>query len=200
MRRPRSAGRPFLGVRIQVRGEDGRPVGPKEVGVLCAQSSYGFEGYYGDLARTATVLQGGWMTVGDLAYTDEEGYLYIVGRRDNVAIVAGMNVNVEEVEEVLNSHPRIALAAVFGVEDPRRGQALVALIQRRAGASVDPAELRAYCASRLESHKRPRRLRFVDAIPLTDSGKVSRPELPRLYASVPSPLAGSPPARARPSR
>ncbi|MDO8670007.1 MAG: AMP-binding protein [Dehalococcoidia bacterium] len=187
MRRPRSAGRPFLGVRVQIRGEDGQLLGSGEIGTLFAQSSYGFEGYYADSGRTAKVLHDGWMTVGDLAYADEEGYLYVVGRKDNVVISGGVNVSVEEVEEVLNGHPLISLAAVFGIDDPLRGQVLVALVQRRKGSVVHLRELRDYCAARIDRHKVPRRLRFVDALPLTPSGKINRSELPHFYAAITSP-------------
>ncbi|TAK31042.1 MAG: hypothetical protein EPO21_18360 [Chloroflexota bacterium] len=183
VRRPRSAGRPFLGVRIEIRDEDGRPVEAGKIGTLYARSSYGFEGYYDDSERTAKVIGDGWMTVGDLAYADEDGYLYIVGRKDNMVIFRGMNVSVEEVEEVLNDHPGVAMSAVFGAEDPRRGEVVpVALIKKRDGTELSLRELRAHCAARLDRHKVPRRILVVDIFPLTSSGKISRSELPELFA------------------
>lgn len=185
LRRPRSVGRPFLGVRVEVRDEAGRQANPGEVGTLYAQSSLGFEGYYGDPKRTATVHQDGWMTVGDLAYADEDGYLYIVGRNDNVVITGGIKVSVEEVEEALSSHPKVVAAAVFGLDDPRRGKVLVALVEQREGADLRLQELRAHCAARLAPFKVPRRLQFVEAIPRTATGKISRPDLPRLLSAAP---------------
>jgi long-chain acyl-CoA synthetase len=120
--------------------------------------------------------QGSAFTVGDLGRLDEEGYLYLEGRREDLVISGGVNVYPVEVEHALAEHPEVVEAAVFGVEDERWGQRVCAAV---VGA-VSPEELKEFVSERLAPPKRPKDYFLVDALPHTATGKIKRLELPGL--------------------
>jgi len=150
------------------------PVGTGETGVLLLRSPHGFDGYLREPGRTAEVFRaGGWVWTGDLAREDEQGYVTLVGRTDNLIITGGENVSPEEIEAVLAEHPAVAAAVAFGVPDPRWGESPVALIVPRAEAP--PAEtLRGWLGERIARFKLPREIHAVAEIPLTGAGKPDR--------------------------
>jgi O-succinylbenzoic acid--CoA ligase len=134
------------------------------------------------LVRGPTVAPGmaaadGWLRTGDLGRLDEDGHLYVEGRADDVIITGGENVVPDEVEEVLRSHPAVADAAVAGREDAEWQQAVIAAIVLCDGASVDEAELRELCRSRLAGFKVPKEIRFVERLPRDEQGKLRRREI-----------------------
>jgi O-succinylbenzoic acid--CoA ligase len=150
------------------------------------------------LVRGPTVAPGaagpdGWLRTGDLGRLDEGGYLYVLGRADDVIVTGGDNVSPEEVEQVLLSHPGVAEAAVGGREDPEWQRSVVAWVVPSAGADPSPAELRAFCRERLAGHKVPKAFELVAELPRNSQGKLLRNKLAR-----PSGRAGgseSPPRR-----
>lgn len=168
-RHPGSAGHPLDGVeiRIDMTGGDG-------VGEILVRGAQVFRGYFRDPERTATALQGGWLHTGDLGRLDGDGRLWVEVRRTDLIVSGGENVNPEEVEDVLVSHPGIAEAAVYGVADDEWGQRVMAAVVVRDGATVDGEELREWCRERLAGFKVPRAVRLVADLPRTDSGKVRR--------------------------
>jgi acyl-CoA synthetase (AMP-forming)/AMP-acid ligase II len=116
----------------------------------------------------------GWLHTGDLGCFDDRGALVITGRRSDTIITGGENVSPAEVEEVLLAHPGVADAAVVGRPDPEWGEAVVALVVGRGGATLDPDELRDHCRARLAAFKVPKRVEIVPGLPRTASGKLQR--------------------------
>ena len=124
-------------------------------------------------------MRDGYVSVGDVARRDTEGYLYIVDRKKDMVISGGLNIYPREIEEVLHHHPSIREAAVIGVPDERWGERLRAFVVTRPDTSLDLAELEAFCRDRLSSYKVPRELRIVDELPRNAAGKVLKHELRR---------------------
>jgi len=120
---------------------------------------------------------GTWLATGDLGTLDADGRLTVVGRKADTIVTGGENVAPTAVEAVLAEHPAVAAAAVFGRPDPEWGEALHAIVVLRRGAVPDAAGLRAHCANRLAAFQVPKTVRFVDALPLTPSGKLRRRDL-----------------------
>jgi acyl-CoA synthetase (AMP-forming)/AMP-acid ligase II len=144
-----------------------------------------FTGYLDDpAANAAAFTPDGWFRTGDIGYLDEDGFLYLQGRANEIINRGGENIAPAEVDRVLQSHPAVAEAAVFGVPDARFGEDLIAAVVIRAGMSVSPRELRAWMLDRLSPSKTPHRLWVIDAIPRTPTGKVQRGELARLWAEA----------------
>ena len=137
------------------------------------------EGYFDDDEETARYFSGGWGWTGDLAKSDEDGYITLVGRSREIIISGGFNIHPSEVETALASHPAVEDCTVFGVPDERWGEAPVAYVVRSAEVTADA--LIAHCTDQLARYKRPREVVFVDTIPRTPSGKVQKPPLRDAY-------------------
>ena len=132
-------------------------------------------GYWNDPERTAEAVdRAGWMHTGDLATLDEEGYCNIVGRLKDMVIRGGENVYPREVEEFLYRHPKIAEVQVVGVPDEKYGEELCAWIRLKPGEAASPEEIGAFCRGQIAHYKIPRHIRFVDAFPMTVTGKVQK--------------------------
>ncbi|WP_199239464.1 AMP-binding protein [Streptomyces sp. ICBB 8177] len=179
-RRTGTVGRvlPHLEVKV-VDPATGVTVPRGEPGELCTRGYSVMLGYWDEPERTAEVIDAGrWMHTGDLAVMREDGYLAIVGRIKDMIIRGGENVYPREIEEFLYTHPKIADVQVVGVPDERYGEEIVACVIPRDPADPPTAdELAAFCHGRLAHYKIPRRLRLVDAFPMTVSGKVRKVEL-----------------------
>jgi O-succinylbenzoic acid--CoA ligase len=146
-------------------------------------------GYVEQPDATAHVMRGGWLHTGDIGLMDEQGYLYVLDRRDDLIVTGGENVYPAEVEAVLFSHPAIAEAGVIGVGDATWGQRVVAIARLSSlhdGTAPDAATLEAYCRSRLARFKIPKEFRFVsEALPRTASGKLRRAALREMQSNRP---------------
>ena len=134
-------------------------------------------GYWRNPEATAATLVDGWLRTGDLGRLDDEGYLYLVDRKDDKIVSGGVNVHPREVENVLADHPAVAEAAAFAVPDPYLGEAIRASVALRPGASADADALREFCSRRLPRHKRPQAIDIVEHLPRTPAGKFLRREL-----------------------
>lgn len=146
-----------------------------ETGVLCMRSMHNFGGYLGEPERTSgAVLGDGWIYSGDLAREDEEGFVHIVGRADNMFISGGENVSPEEIEDVLMAWPEVDQAAVIAVEDERWGQVPVAAVVAGDAGEALRQRLLAHCREELAGYKVPRRVAFLDSLPVTGAGKIDR--------------------------
>ncbi|AGH74676.1 crotonobetaine/carnitine-CoA ligase [Edwardsiella piscicida] len=180
-RRYPSIGRPGMGYQARIVDAQGNPLPPGQVGEICIRGVAGrtlFKGYYDDPAATARLLRGdGWLHSGDTGYCDEEGWFYFVDRAVNLIKRSGENVASSEVEGVLETHPAVSEAAVIGVADPLRDQAVKAIVQLTPGAEVRPETLIAHCAAHLAAFKVPTLLEFVAEFPRTCSGKVDKKRL-----------------------
>ncbi len=143
-----------------------------ETGEIVARGPRVMSGYWKDAEKTAKAIRDGWLHTGDMGYMDEEGYIYLAGRGDDMIIRGGENISPEEVENVLYSHPKIEEAAVIGVPDPEWGQEPKAVVVLKKGEKATPEEIIEFCRQRLSSFKRPRYVAFVDELPRTSTGKV----------------------------
>ena len=171
---PGTAGRLVRGVTVRLVDDDGNDVGPGETGRIFAGSPLEFEGYTSgeDKARLGKLT-----STGDVGRFDDDGRLYVEGRDDDMIVSGGENVFPAEVEDLLHQHPDVADAAVVGVDDERFGQALVAHVVLRDGASAKPDELRAHVKKSLANYKVPREIVLHDSLPRNETGKVLKREL-----------------------
>ena len=165
--------RPHLEVKII--DESGAVVPRGIAGELCTRGYSVMRGYWDDPARTAEAVDAeGWMHTGDLGTIDAAGYGNIVGRIKDMVIRGGENIYPREIEEFLYTHPKVADVQVVGVPDLRMGEELCAWVRLAPGEAADEDEIRAYCRGRIAHFKIPRYVRFVDAFPMTVTGKVQK--------------------------
>jgi acyl-CoA synthetase (AMP-forming)/AMP-acid ligase II len=130
------------------------------------------DGYHRTDERLAEHGDGDWQSVGDVAYLDEEGYVYICDRKKDMIISGGVNIYPAEVEAVLHHHPQVMDAAVFGIPDDEWGESVYAIVQPRPGETLDLGEVDAFVSERLAAYKRPRAYEVRDELPRTESGKL----------------------------
>ncbi len=165
---------PHAEVKI-VDPADGRVVPRGQPGELCTRGYPVMLGYWENAEATAAAIdQAGWMHTGDLATLDDDGYANIVGRIKDMVIRGGENIYPREIEEFLYQHPAIADVQVIGVPDPKYGEELCAWVRCKEGRAATGDELREWCRGRIASYKVPRYWRFVDAFPMTVTGKVQK--------------------------
>jgi acyl-CoA synthetase (AMP-forming)/AMP-acid ligase II len=178
MRRLGSIGLPSGG-EAKIVDLDGRECASNETGELVLRGEQLMSGYYKRPEETRNAFTtDGWLRTGDLGYRDEAGFFYINGRAKELIIKGGENIAPREIDEALLRHPGVLEAAAVGVPDAAYGQDIVAYIVPSGGAaSLDVAELRAYCLRELGRYKTPREFRFTDALPRGPSGKVQRLKL-----------------------
>ncbi|MGE5279159.1 MAG: class I adenylate-forming enzyme family protein [Deltaproteobacteria bacterium] len=169
-----SIGRPAPWITLKLVDDEGREVPEGDIGELTIKSWVVMDGYYKDPAMTAEVLRDGWFHTGDLARRDAEGLYYIVGRKKDMIKVSGQLVFPYEIEEVLHKHPAVKEAAVVGVADALRGEAIKAFIVPREGAAVAEPEIRQFCRERLAHFKLPQAVAVVGTLPKTRTGKVDK--------------------------
>lgn len=171
---------PHLEVRV-VDPATGRTAQRGEAGELHTRGYSVMLGYWNDPERTAEAIdRAGWMHTGDLAVMDADGYVSIVGRSKDMIIRGGENVYPREIEEFLYTHPDVADVQVVGLPDDRYGEEIAAFVQRRAGSDVDAEGVKEYCRGRIAHFKVPRHVLFVDAFPMTVTGKIQKYKLREL--------------------
>ncbi|OBI92140.1 fatty-acid--CoA ligase FadD4 [Mycobacterium sp. 1245805.9] len=185
---PGSVGKPMLGTP-HILDDAGVELGPGQIGEIYYEGGYPFE-YLNDEAKTAAARNPrGWVTVGDIGYLDDEGYLYLTDRRNHMIISGGVNIYPQETENLLVSHPLVVDAAVFGVPDPVMGQSVTAVVQLADPPLASTAlaeELVAWLRDRLAHYKCPRALHFEAQLPRTDAGKLYKRQLIAKYAPADS--------------
>ncbi|MGH2981061.1 MAG: class I adenylate-forming enzyme family protein [Solirubrobacterales bacterium] len=180
-----SVGIPIPGTEAWIEDDEGRVAGPGEVGELMVRGAHVMQGYWGDEKATAERLRPGrwpWervLATGDLFRSDEEGYLYFVGRRDDIIKSRGEKVAPREVEDVLHSANGVREAAVVGIPDRLLGQAIHAHVSPQEGHDLDPGELKRVCAEHLEDFMVPQQVVVHDELPRTSNGKIDRLSLAR---------------------
>ncbi|HKU97264.1 MAG TPA: AMP-binding protein [Vineibacter sp.] len=169
-----SCGHPVADVEVKLLDDDLREVPLGEAGEICARGPQIMEQYWKRPQQTEETLKGDWLHTGDIARADERGYLYIVDRKKDMIVTGGFNVFPREVEDVLTSHPDVAMAAVIGVPDPKWGEAVTALVVPKPGTAPDAQALTQLVKDRKGAAQAPKRVEFVDALPLTAVGKVDK--------------------------
>jgi fatty-acyl-CoA synthase len=174
-RRVSTVGRVMPHVEAKVVDADGRIVPRGTPGELLTRGYLVMLGYWNDKEKTREAIDAArWMHIGDLATIDAEGYCNIVGRIKDMVIRGGENIYPREVEEFLYRHPKIQDVQVIGVPDPRHGEELCAWVRLRDGERVTAEEIRAFCDGQIAHYKVPRYVKFVDAFPMTVTGKIQK--------------------------
>ena len=177
-----SIGRPLPDVEVKTVDEDGHMIPAGEVGEIVVRGPRVMTGYWGDEEKTSQVISpDGWLRTGDMGWMDEEGYIYLAGRGDDMIIRGGENISPEEVEDVLHSYPKVEESAVIGIPDPEWGQEPWAIVVLKEGEQATPEEIIEFCRTRLAGFKRPRSVIFVDSLPRNQMGKVLKKELREKY-------------------
>jgi acyl-CoA synthetase (AMP-forming)/AMP-acid ligase II/ABC-type nitrate/sulfonate/bicarbonate transport system permease component len=176
-RKMASAGKAVPRAELKIIGQEGKEVEVGQMGEIIARGPQIMKGYFKDSKTTARKIKDGWYHSGDLGRLDEEGYLYVLGRVDEMVISGGLNVYPSEVETVLLNHPKVQEAAVVGIPDARRGQILRANVVLKHGETATHREILSFCKERLASFKMPRQLEFKDSLPKSRTGKIAKRQL-----------------------
>ncbi len=184
LRKPGSIGKAFFLNEIRLVDEKDDEVSPGEIGEIVGRGPNVMKGYYKDPHATAEVLKGGWLHTGDLARRDEDGYLYLVGRKKDMIVSGGINIYPREIEETLCAHPKILEAAVIGVADPVWGETVKAIVVLKSGEEMREQELIDFCREHLAGYKKPRSVDFVKDLPKNPLGKILKSELRQKYGSI----------------
>ncbi len=169
-----SIGLPIPGVEVRIVAEDGDDAEDGDPGEIYVRGPNVFSGYWGRPESSPEIFDGDWLKTGDVAYQDEDGYLFIVDRKKDLVIVSGFNVFPGEVEEAIERHPAVAEAAVVGVPDERTGEAVQAWVVPKPGASLAAEGLLDFLQGHLARFKWPKEVRIVDELPHHVTGKVLR--------------------------
>jgi len=175
--KPLSMGRPVLGYEVKVVDEAGHEVPPGTTGELIVRGTPGvslMKGYFKNPEATAQTLRDGWLWSGDQAWRDADGYFFFVDRKKDMIKRAGENVSASEVEETLKQHPAVFDAAVVGVPDPVRDQAIKAYVMLAEGAAASTDDLIAWCRGRLSAFKVPETVEIRATFPRTSVGKIQK--------------------------
>jgi fatty-acyl-CoA synthase len=172
-------GWPLPGIGLRVVHSDGRDVRPdgEQIGEIVVRSNTVMEGYYKDPEATTAAIRDGWLYTGDMAVIDDQGYVLIKDRSKDIIIRGGENISSVEVENAILSHPAVLECAVVSAPDKALGEAPVAIVVLKEGASATPKELRDHCKARLARFKVPRDIHFHDSLPKGGTGKILKAEL-----------------------
>ncbi|HEX4490437.1 MAG TPA: AMP-binding protein [Acidimicrobiia bacterium] len=172
LRKPGSCGKPYGGIELRAVRDDGTNCDLGEPGELFVRTTLAMDGYHRTAEQLTEIAGSEWKSVGDIAYLDDEGFVYICDRKKDMIISGGVNIYPAEIEAVLYGHPYVLDVAVFGIPDDEWGERVHAIVQAKAGTTIDLEELRAFAEERLGGYKRPRAYELRDSLPRTDSGKL----------------------------
>lgn len=176
-----SCGRPTPFARVALMNDDGQHVPAGAIGEIVVQGGLVMRGYYKNPDATTDVWSNGWHHTGDLAYQDEDGFVYICDRKKEMIITGGYNVYPLEVEQVVLSHPAVQDCAVVGVPDAKWGESIKAVVELKQGRHVGAEELIELCKQRIGSVKAPKSVEFTESLPRSPAGKVMRKEVRKAY-------------------
>jgi acyl-CoA synthetase (AMP-forming)/AMP-acid ligase II len=171
LRKPGSTGKAFFHTEVRIVDEQGLPCPPGEAGEVVVRGAHNMREYWNRPDATAETLRDGWLHTGDVAFMDEEGFVFIQDRIKDMIISGGENVYPAEIEGVLMSHPQVVEAAVIGLPSEKWGESPLAIVVRR-DESLTVKDLMEHCRGKLAGYKRPQVVEFVDQIPRNPSGKI----------------------------
>jgi acyl-CoA synthetase (AMP-forming)/AMP-acid ligase II len=185
LKRLASIGKPMADVEMKVVDDDGKTLGPNEVGEILARGPRAMTGYWKDEEKTKkTIDKDGWVHTGDIGYVDDDGYYFLAGRSSDIIIRAGENISPEELENVIREHPKVEDVAVIGVPDETWGEEPRAVVILKKGVPKSKEienEIMEYCRQNLASFKRPRTVVFVDDLPRNPMGKLVKKDIRAMY-------------------
>jgi acyl-CoA synthetase (AMP-forming)/AMP-acid ligase II len=181
LRKLGSAGRPVISYEIRIVNEEGMDVSVGEVGEIIGKSEAMMKGYWRLPKESAKKLKGGWLHTGDLGRFDEQGYLYIVDRKDDLIISGGVNIYPREVEEVIYQHPSVFEASVIGVPDDYWGEAVKAIVVPKENVIVSEEDIIKFCGERLAGYKKPKSVEFWKELPKSPQGKILKKDIRKRY-------------------
>lgn len=180
-KKPDSAGKPIPPNEIFIFDNDGNKLPPNTEGEIVVKSPALMKGYFNDKELTKQKLKDGLYFTGDIGYKDEDGFLYIVSKRSDLIVTGGENVNPLEVEAVIIQYSKVKEVCVFGLDDTKWGQKVVAAIATKSNAKFSLDELKAFLGNKIASFKIPKEVYFVDELPKTELGKIKRDGVKKLY-------------------
>ncbi|MEM7570986.1 MAG: AMP-binding protein [Pseudomonadota bacterium] len=184
LRKQRCVGPAFVDTEISLRDGEGNEVPDDTPGELFSRGPCLFSGYWNRPDATQEAVQGDWVSVGDIAVRDSEGYIYIVDRKKDMIISGGINVYPREIENVLADHAAIKDSAVFGISDPAWGESICAALVLNDGAGTQASDITQWLEGRIARFKVPRTIHFVDALPRNANGKVLKHVLSKTYSAA----------------
>jgi long-chain acyl-CoA synthetase len=172
-----SIGIPFAGSEIKLLNDQDEEVPQGEVGEICIKGDHVMKGYFNKPEDTAQALRGGWLHTGDMAYKDEDGYLFIVDRKKEMVIRGGENIYPKELEGVIYGHPQVMDVAVVGVPDAIYGEEVMACLVLHPGQTLTEEAFKEWCRANMASYKVPKYVDFRTALPKNILGKILKKEL-----------------------
>ncbi|MBI2179662.1 MAG: AMP-binding protein [Deltaproteobacteria bacterium] len=175
--KPNAAGKPVWCVELRILDDAGNPVKVGEAGEIVCRSPLATHGYYKNPEATGASFRDGWFYTGDLGYFDEEGYLFVAGRKKDMVKSGGISIYPLEIESVLYGHADVLEAAVIGVPDPKWGEAVKAVVVLKPDSVLQGEELIRFCKERLSSYKIPKSVEIRSSLPHTEVGKVNKVKL-----------------------
>lgn len=176
-----SCGMPISSCEVRILDEADREVATGEAGEICVRAPHVMKEYWQRPDVTAEALKGGWLHTGDIARMDERGYMFILDRKKDMIVSGGFNIFPREVEDVLSTHPDVAMVAVVGVPDAKWGEAVSAIVVPKPGVRPDAQTLMDLVKTRKGSAHAPKNVEFVEALPLTGVGKIDKKVLRAKY-------------------
>ncbi|HOJ44217.1 MAG TPA: AMP-binding protein, partial [Syntrophorhabdaceae bacterium] len=172
-----SSGRAVLNYEVRIVDEDGNDVKTGEVGEIIVRSESMMKGYWNMPEETAKKLRNGWLYTGDLGRMDEDGYIYIVERKNDMIISGGVNIYPREIEEVLYRHPAVSEVSVIGVPDEHWGEVPKAIVVLKEGKTATEEEIIKFCGEHLAGYKKPKSVEFWKELPKSPQGKILKKEI-----------------------
>ncbi|MHB8831945.1 MAG: class I adenylate-forming enzyme family protein [Desulfobacteria bacterium] len=178
VRKPESVGVPLSNVWVRIVDDEDSELPSGKVGEITEKGDvFSIHGYWKRPEVNAEYYKNGWFYSGDLGYVDEDGYLYVVDRKQDLIITGGANIYPVEIEDILYTHPAVALVAVIGIPDEIKGELAKAYIVKKKGADVTDKEVINYVRDKIAKYKAPRLVEFVDSLPQGPTGKILKKEL-----------------------
>jgi acyl-CoA synthetase (AMP-forming)/AMP-acid ligase II len=184
IRKMGSSGKLIWAAECLITNDLGEPLPTKSVGEIVCQGPLVCAGYYKNPEANQASFRNGWFLTGDLGYFDDDGYLYVVGRKKNVIKSGSVSIFPEEIQDVLQAHSKVSEAAVVGVWHPKWGEAVVAVVSLLAGQQASELELIEYCRSQLASYKAPKAVRFLKDLPHTELGKIATEQIRARFKDI----------------
>lgn len=172
---------------IRIADDDGRDVPVGAIGEILVAGPSVMKGYYKNEEATAEVLKGGWLSTGDLGRLDEDGYLFVVGRKKDMIIRGGLNVYPQQIENIVSKMQGVDECCVVGIDEPRWGQEILAVVKVAEGQTLSEDEIFRVCRDELAPYKQPRYVRFVEELPKTATGKIKKVEVAHQFKDIAKP-------------